>query len=227
MSDGAVDVVGDGAVCRSPVLEVPAGSNIRIAPREDGLCSVPLGTTKVYSPRSVGRVNDYDLRIAHTLGEHVWHVHASKEASAAGRLTGAGVVMSGSVSVWPHRGLYDLDVDDPVPASCSVAAWRPAVPGISEVFHARIADYAYPAHCHDTWTVLIVDAGATDYDLDRRHCAASPVPPFGAISAGQGGRLAPPAPCGRSTSPRQPLWSGPDPDIHPGQVGRPSPGRCA
>ena len=30
---------------------------------------------EVYSPRIVGRVNDYDVRIAHTLGEHVWHVH--------------------------------------------------------------------------------------------------------------------------------------------------------
>ena len=29
----------------------------------------------VYSPRVVARVNDYDVRIAHTLGEHVWHVH--------------------------------------------------------------------------------------------------------------------------------------------------------
>ena len=29
----------------------------------------------VYSPRIVARVNDYDVRIAHTLGEHVWHVH--------------------------------------------------------------------------------------------------------------------------------------------------------
>jgi len=54
-----------------------------------------------------------------------------------------------------------------------VVAWRPAVPGIAEVFHARIAGYRYPAHCHDTWTVLIVDAGALRYDLDtRRHGAA-------------------------------------------------------
>ena len=30
---------------------------------------------QVYSPRIVTRVNDYDVRIAHTLGEHVWHVH--------------------------------------------------------------------------------------------------------------------------------------------------------
>lgn len=29
----------------------------------------------VYSPRIVTRVNDYDVRIAHTLGEHVWHAH--------------------------------------------------------------------------------------------------------------------------------------------------------
>jgi mannose-6-phosphate isomerase-like protein (cupin superfamily) len=29
----------------------------------------------VYSPRIVARVNDYDVRVAHTLGDHVWHVH--------------------------------------------------------------------------------------------------------------------------------------------------------
>jgi mannose-6-phosphate isomerase-like protein (cupin superfamily) len=29
----------------------------------------------VFSPRIVARVNDYDVRIAHTLGEQVWHVH--------------------------------------------------------------------------------------------------------------------------------------------------------
>jgi mannose-6-phosphate isomerase-like protein (cupin superfamily) len=33
------------------------------------------GFTDVYSPRIVGRVNDYDVRIAHARGEHVWHVH--------------------------------------------------------------------------------------------------------------------------------------------------------
>ncbi|GIJ47621.1 cupin [Virgisporangium aliadipatigenens] len=30
---------------------------------------------QIYSPRIVARVNDYDVRIAHTRGEHVWHVH--------------------------------------------------------------------------------------------------------------------------------------------------------
>jgi mannose-6-phosphate isomerase-like protein (cupin superfamily) len=31
--------------------------------------------TDIYSPRIVTRVNDYDVRIAHALGDHVWHVH--------------------------------------------------------------------------------------------------------------------------------------------------------
>lgn len=29
----------------------------------------------VWSPRIVGRVNDYDIRLARFHGEHVWHVH--------------------------------------------------------------------------------------------------------------------------------------------------------
>ena len=31
--------------------------------------------TDIYSPRIVARVNDYDVRVAHTDGEHLWHVH--------------------------------------------------------------------------------------------------------------------------------------------------------
>lgn len=30
---------------------------------------------EIYSPRIVATMNDYDVRIAHTEGEHVWHVH--------------------------------------------------------------------------------------------------------------------------------------------------------
>jgi mannose-6-phosphate isomerase-like protein (cupin superfamily) len=33
----------------------------------------------VYDPRIVARVNDYDVRIAHANGEHVWHVHADTD----------------------------------------------------------------------------------------------------------------------------------------------------
>ena len=48
-----------------------------------------------------------------------------------------------------------------------VRAWRPAVPGVAEVFHARFTEHVYPLHTHDTWTVLIVDRGAVRYDLDH------------------------------------------------------------
>ncbi|WP_433261789.1 helix-turn-helix domain-containing protein [Micromonospora vinacea] len=68
-----------------------------------------------------------------------------------------------------------LDADGSRPPGCRVRAWRPPVPGISEVFHAHIVDYAYPLHAHDTWTVLILDAGAIRYDLDSRHCGVSGV----------------------------------------------------
>lgn len=62
---------------------------------------------------------------------------------------------------------------DSLPARCHIEAWAPTVPGIREVFHAHLVDYAYPPHCHDTWAVLIVDDGAIRYDLDRRECFAA------------------------------------------------------
>ena len=68
--------------------------------------------------------------------------------------------------------LYVDDVEESLPKNCHVQAWRPKVGGIAEVFHAQISDYSYPAHCHDTWTVLIVDHGAIRYDLDSRQCGA-------------------------------------------------------
>jgi AraC-like DNA-binding protein len=48
-----------------------------------------------------------------------------------------------------------------------VEAWRPQLPGVREVFHARFVDHRYPPHTHDTWTVLVVDQGAIRYDLDH------------------------------------------------------------
>lgn len=51
-------------------------------------------------------------------------------------------------------------------------AWAPAVPGIAEVFHAHFVDHAYPAHTHDTWTLLIVDDGAIRYGLERHEHGA-------------------------------------------------------
>jgi AraC-like DNA-binding protein len=49
----------------------------------------------------------------------------------------------------------------------TIKAWKPAIPGIREVLHARFIDHAYPPHTHDTWTLFIVDDGAIRYDLDR------------------------------------------------------------
>ena len=63
--------------------------------------------------------------------------------------------------------------DSGLPGRCHVEAWAPRLPGIREVFHARLIEYAYPAHCHDTWAVLIVDDGAIRYDLDGRRCGAA------------------------------------------------------
>ncbi|NUT37252.1 MAG: AraC family transcriptional regulator [Hamadaea sp.] len=54
----------------------------------------------------------------------------------------------------------------------AVSAWRPGVPGVAEVLHARFVDHAYPMHTHDTWTLLIVDDGAIRYDLDRHERGA-------------------------------------------------------
>jgi hypothetical protein len=54
-----------------------------------------------------------------------------------------------------------------------VRAWKPAVPGIHEVFHARFVDHVYPRHTHEAWTVFIVDEGAIRYDLEKRHRGAA------------------------------------------------------
>ncbi|MGP4046360.1 AraC family transcriptional regulator [Streptomyces sp. 2A115] len=67
-------------------------------------------------------------------------------------------------------------------AQREVSAWRPRVPGVVEVFHARFTEYAYPMHVHDAWTLLIVDDGAVRYDLDRHehgtpHDTVSLLPP--------------------------------------------------
>ena len=46
------------------------------------MTAVPVNVTaalasfdEIYSPRIVARMNDYDVRVAHAKGEHVWHVH--------------------------------------------------------------------------------------------------------------------------------------------------------
>jgi mannose-6-phosphate isomerase-like protein (cupin superfamily) len=51
-------------------------------PHNDQMNAKPVNLTAalasfddVYSPRIVARMNDYDVRVAHAKGEHVWHVH--------------------------------------------------------------------------------------------------------------------------------------------------------
>jgi AraC-like DNA-binding protein len=65
--------------------------------------------------------------------------------------------------------LYVLDVAarSAGPAGAQISSWRPRLPGVVEVMHARFTDHAYPMHAHDAWTLLIVDDGAVRYDLDR------------------------------------------------------------
>ncbi|MGY1796120.1 AraC family transcriptional regulator [Geodermatophilus sp. SYSU D00525] len=58
--------------------------------------------------------------------------------------------------------------------TAEVVAWRPPVPGLIEVFHARFTDHVHPPHTHDAWTLLLVDDGAVRYDLDRHAHGASP-----------------------------------------------------
>ncbi|WP_114560311.1 AraC family transcriptional regulator [Desertihabitans aurantiacus] len=58
-----------------------------------------------------------------------------------------------------------------MPPTDQVTAWRPRLPGVAEVLHARWHQHAYPAHTHDTWTVLLVDDGLIGFGLDRHQHA--------------------------------------------------------
>jgi AraC-like DNA-binding protein len=57
-----------------------------------------------------------------------------------------------------------MAVREPAPR---IRAWRPDVPGVAEALHAYFPRHAYPMHTHDTWALLVVDAGAIHYGLDR------------------------------------------------------------
>ncbi len=63
-------------------------------------------------------------------------------------------------------------IDERGLGAIAVRAWKPAVPGVREVLHARFAEHAYPPHTHDVWTLFLVDEGGVRYDLDRHDRAA-------------------------------------------------------
>jgi mannose-6-phosphate isomerase-like protein (cupin superfamily) len=50
-----------------------------MTPQPVNLTAALRSFDEVYSPRIVARVNDYDVRIAHAEGEHLWHVHADTD----------------------------------------------------------------------------------------------------------------------------------------------------
>jgi AraC-like DNA-binding protein len=59
-------------------------------------------------------------------------------------------------------------------AEAQIAAWQPSLAGVREVLHARFVEHAYPLHTHDVWTLLILDDGQVQYDLDgHRHGAVT------------------------------------------------------
>jgi AraC-like DNA-binding protein len=64
--------------------------------------------------------------------------------------------------------LYDFCVAD----DTRMRAWRPEIPGVVEVLHARMTSHVYPMHTHESWTLLIVDDGMVRYDLHHREHGA-------------------------------------------------------
>jgi len=96
-----------------------------------------------------------------------------------------------------------------------IRAWRPAVPGVAEVLHARMTSHVYPMHTHESWTLLIVDNGVVRYDLHRREqYALSQVVTLLPPHVPHNGRAATSA-CGMRPMPctsTQPTWSGPSAD---------------
>ena len=48
-------------------------------PKPVNLTAALASFDDVYSPRIVTRMNDYDVRIAHASGEHLWHAHADTD----------------------------------------------------------------------------------------------------------------------------------------------------
>jgi mannose-6-phosphate isomerase-like protein (cupin superfamily) len=46
-----------------------------MTPQPVNLAAALASFDDIYSPRIVARMNDYDVRIAHARGEHLWHTH--------------------------------------------------------------------------------------------------------------------------------------------------------
>ncbi len=180
----------DGTTGRGRLVLGPLGHNIgvalgemnrrldsgRVAQRdvedtiedEEELIGVGVGVPHVFAQR----VGDPHVVVVHR-GHDSWTPHIVKRGEGLVKVDGVGLIHAPVSPEHREIVLYIVDVAEVLPAGCRVEAWRPpGIPEISEVLHAQIQDYGYPEHCHDTWTVLIVDRGTIAYDLDRRRCGA-------------------------------------------------------
>jgi len=53
----------------------------RMTVKPVGLSHALAAFSDIYSPRIISRVNDYDVKVAHTKGEHVWHTSIPMSSS--------------------------------------------------------------------------------------------------------------------------------------------------
>jgi mannose-6-phosphate isomerase-like protein (cupin superfamily) len=114
---------------------------------------------EVYSPRIVARVNDYDVRVARTEGEHVWHAHddtdefflvlegrfdiALRDAAGAERTV---VLEAGDTYVVPRGTLHK-----PSSPGGAILMFEPAGTPTTGDRH----EGAIPAHVHSTTGVEV------------------------------------------------------------------------
>ncbi|WP_250036795.1 cupin domain-containing protein [Paractinoplanes maris] len=75
---------------------------------------------EVYSPRIVTRMNDYDVRIAHVRGDHVWHVHEDTDEFF--------LVLDGTLQIALRDRTVELEVGDVFVVPKGVEH-RPSSPG--------------------------------------------------------------------------------------------------
>ena len=145
--------------------------------------------TKLGQIRPAGRV---DIGLTYQLGEA--RPDPARDERCDIRLLPNGEVLSNRDCELPTRDhavtvgsdqcavLYNPRVSAILPED-SVRAWKPNLPGVTEVLHASFADHAYQMHCHDSWTVLLIDAGMVRYGIQQHDRGADTrrvtiLPPF-------------------------------------------------
>jgi mannose-6-phosphate isomerase-like protein (cupin superfamily) len=106
---------------------------------------------EVYSPRIIGQMNDYDVKIGHARGDHVWHVHEDTDEFflvVNGKLNismrdAAGVETAVSLGPWDtfvvSRG---VEHKPDSPAGCSFLVFEPSgTSSIGDQHEGELPDY--------------------------------------------------------------------------------------